>query len=284
MDVENPALQPSASETPQAAQPETGRGGLLRKRARSDKPRIHTLDELRGLALVAMIVYHTLYDLATMYGMPIGIGTDPWLIAFQRCICCTFILVSGVSARLSRNVGRRGCVVFGAAILLTLATVLFMPDFQILFGILHLLGLSMILFAFLGRPLAHGSPWVWFAVFLLLFILTFELPQGYVGIPGLIRFVLPQSLYRSEYLFFLGLPHPSFWSSDYFPLFPWFFLFLAGTSLGRFAEAGRFPAFTYKLRIRPLAFMGRHSLLIYLAHQPVIYGILLLLSKVFNLF
>ena len=262
MDVENPALQPSASETPQAAQPETGRGGLLRKRARSDKPRIHTLDELRGLALVAMIVYHTLYDLATMYGMPIGIGTDPWLIAFQRCICCTF----------------------GAAILLTLATVLFMPDFQILFGILHLLGLSMILFAFLRRPLAHGSPWVWFAVFLLLFILTFELPQGYVGIPGLIRFVLPQSLYRSEYLFFLGLPHPSFWSSDYFPLFPWFFLFLAGTSLGRFAEAGRFPAFTYKLRIRPLAFMGRHSLLIYLAHQPVIYGILLLLSKVFNLF
>ena len=244
--------------------------------------RIHMLDELRGLALLAMIVYHTLYDLGTMYGMNIGIGTDPWLIVFQRCICCTFILVSGVSARLSRNVARRGCVVFGAAVLLTLFTAVFMPDFQILFGVLHLLGLSMILFSFLRRLLRHGSPWVWFGIFLLLFLLTFELPQGYIGIPGVIRFVLPQSLYRSEYTFFLGLPHPSFWSADYFPLLPWFFLFLAGTALGRFAQDGRFPKFTYRLRVPPLAFLGRWSLLVYMLHQPVICGVLWLLANVFG--
>lgn len=278
--ISEPQTADAAVSVSETDQQKKGVRGFLNGKLHPGKSRIHTLDELRGLALIAMIVYHTLYDLATMYGMPIGIGTDPGLVAFQRCICCTFIVVSGISARLSRNTGRRGCIVFGAAIVLTLVTAIFLPDFQILFGILHCLGLSMILFAFLRKPLSHGSPWVWFGVFLLLFILTFELPQGYVGVPGFIRVVLPQRLYRSEYLFFLGLPHPSFWSSDYFPLFPWFFLFLAGTSLGRFAEQGRFPAFTYKLRVPALAFAGRWSLAIYMLHQPVIYGVLLFMSKV----
>ena len=71
----------------------------------------------------------------------------------------------------------------------------------------------------------------------------------------------------------LGVITPGFYSADYFPIFPWMFVFFAGASIGLWAVRGKFPAFMAKSRLRPLAFVGRHALLIYILHQPVLYGL-----------
>ena len=70
----------------------------------------------------------------------------------------------------------------------------------------------------------------------------------------------------------LGLPGAGFSSADYFPLIPWCFVFAAGTVVGRLARDGKFPAWTYPSRVPFFSFLGRHALLIYIVHQPVIYG------------
>ena len=77
----------------------------------------------------------------------------------------------------------------------------------------------------------------------------------------------------------LGLVPPEMAWGDFFPIFPWLFVFLAGAFLGRYVKEGRFPPFLYKTHIRALAFVGRHSLLIYLAHQPLLFGILTLIAS-----
>ena len=259
----------------------------FRKRSRADAPeaaaqrvRVPLLDSLRGLAIVAMIVYHTLYDLVVMYHVDIPLFSNWALRLFQVLIASTFILVSGASAQFSRNIAKRGIICFGVGMLLTAFTMVFLPEFSILFGILHLLGCSMILYAFLQRPLDKIPPVVGIVVFFLLFLFTYDLPDGAVGIPGVVRLVLPRWMYMNQYLFPIGLPHPSFWSSDYFSIFPWTFRFLVGTYVGRLAKDRRLPGFVYRAHkgFGFLRRLGHWSLPIYVAHQPVIYGALWLLS------
>jgi uncharacterized membrane protein len=107
----------------------------------------------------------------------------------------------------------------------------------------------------------------------LLYILTRGISSGYLGFGGGLALHLPNVLYTTNWLAPLGIYSSTFSSSDYFPLFPWLFVFLAGTFLGRFAAAEKFPQFTYKSHIPPLSFMGRHALIIYIVHQPIIFGI-----------
>ena len=120
----------------------------------------------------------------------------------------------------------------------------------------------------------------------LLFLFLYQLPQGVVGF-GPWRTALPAGLYRSRAGVPFGFPPPDFFSSDYFPLLPWFFLFAAGYFLWRlFAEKGPSPALARSLTfgIAPLSFLGRHSLIIYLLHQPLLYGCLWALSALTGLF
>ena len=110
-----------------------------------------------------------------------------------------------------------------------------------------------------------------------LFLVTRHLQSGYLQIPFLLRVTLPSGWYQS-WLAPLGLPGPGFSSADYFPLLPWCFVFAAGTVVGRLAKAGKFPAWTYPSRVPFFSFLGRHALLIYIVHQPVIYGAALLVQ------
>ena len=228
--------------------------------------------------LLLMILYHTLYDLAVMYQLPIPLYDNLGLVLLQVLIAGTFIFLSGMSSEFSRNNLRRGVICFACGAFLTFFTYFFMKEFLIQFGILHLLGVCMILYSFL-QPLVRKIPTVaGIVVFGLLFLFTYGVPSGYVGIPGVLHILLPREWYTSSpYLFPLGFPHPSFWSSDYFSLLPWFFLFLAGACLGRPAKEGKLPRFCYRRHLRPLAFLGRHTLILYLIHQPVIYGALYLI-------
>ena len=90
-------------------------------------------------------------------------------------------------------------------------------------------------------------------------------------------FKVPNSLV----LFILGFDVPIY-SADYYPLMPWIFLFFVGTFLGRFFKNGTAPKFFKADVLQPIGFIGRHTLIIYLLHQPIIYGAMYLFFEVFK--
>ena len=253
----------------------TGGGTVAQAPPRAVKQRARILDILRGFSLVSMIGYHTLFDVVVLFGVRMPWYTQWPGYLWQQSICWMFILVSGASMNYGSRTARRGLLVFGCAMLLTLGTVLLMPDVSILFGVLHFMGLAMLVSAGLAPLLKRAKPLAGAVVSFLLFVLLRGVAQGFIGILDWPLVFLPQALYSQSWLFWLGFPGPGFSSSDYFPLLPWIFLFWTGY----------FGFACVKSRVRlgvpgknPLEVLGRHSLLVYMLHQPVIYGICLALN------
>ncbi len=241
------------------------------------KPRrVHLMDELRGVLIIGVVLYHLLYDLAVLF--PVGI---PWMFSdwmnSVRNICAgALIVVSGISCHYTRSNWRRGLRAFGLGMLLTVVTALFIPSQLILFGILHFFGSMTMLYALL-QPLLEKVPTM--AGLLgstLLFFLTWPIFSGFIRVLG-VTVYLPEFLYNKPLLFPLGFACQGIASADYYPLIPWGFLFLAGSFFGRYVRAGRLPEFCYRSHLPLLARIGNHTMLIYLVHQPVIYGLLALI-------
>ena len=90
------------------------------------------------------------------------------------------------------------------------------------------------------------------AVCAVLFLITMPVSDGYLGLPGTLAWKIPAGWYEFGWLFPLGIHRADFFSADYFPLFPWIFLFFCGTYIGRWARNGKFPDFTYRLRFTSL--------------------------------
>ena len=242
--------------------------------------RIFLLDELRGLLICNVVAYHTLYDLVYLFGVKLMWFRTEGAYWWQQWMSGSLIFLAGISCLLTRSNLRRGVKTLLLGLALTLATALVMPGERILFGILHFMGCAMLLFAALRPLLDKIPPRVGLWVCLGLFVLTKNIYYGNVGIPYLWEVAVPEVFYSSRLLFPIGLPHPTFASSDYFPLIPWAFLFLAGSFLGRRIPAGRVPDFARKSRLPLLGWLGRHTLGIYLVHQPVIFALLSLLFHI----
>lgn len=246
--------------------------------------RIHLMDELRGFAVFCMVFYHGFYTLAFLMGQSWGEWLYRFFMPAEPWFAGLFIFIAGISSNLTHSNLVRGVKLLGVALLVTLATAIAVPEELIVFGILHFLSVCMIAFGLLqllrrrlGRteePPFRLWPVVVCAV---LFIVTRYLASGYLQIPFVLRVTLPSGWYQA-WLAPLGLPGPGFSSADYFPLLPWCFVFAAGTVVGRLAKAGKFPAWTYPSRVPFFSFLGRHALLIYVLHQPVIYGAALLVQ------
>ena len=248
----------------------------------STQPRLHFLDELRGLAVLCMVFFHGFYTMSETFGMAWGTRLLHFFQPAEIYFAGFFILLSGFSCRLSRSNLKRGGILFGLALGLTAVTFLLdqmgMAGVVIWFGILHLLSVGMLLFALLKPLLDRIPPAVGLLVCGLLFLFFLPLEQGAVGFPPLWEMAVPEGFYQSVFLAPLGFYPPTFFSADYFPLLPWLFLFLAGSFLGVTAEKKRYPAFFTRLHLPPLSWVGRHALPIYLAHQPVIFGVLWVVS------
>ena len=248
--------------------------------------RIHLMDELRDFAVFCMVFYHGFYTLAFLMGRSWGEWLYRFFMPAEPWFAGLFIFIAGISSNLTHSNLVRGVKLLGVALLVTLATAIAVPDELIVFGILHFLSVCMIAFGLLqllrrrlGRteePPFRLWPVVVCAV---LFIVTRYLASGYLQIPFVLRVFLPSGWYQA-WLAPLGLPGPGFSSADYFPLLPWCFVFAAGTVVGRLAKAGKFPAWTYPSRVPFFSFLGRHALLIYVLHQPVIYGAALLVQAI----
>ena len=255
--------------------------------AKSRKGRIHLLDEIRGAAILCMVVFHGLLTLSLFFDLPFAGQMVNFFGPAVLWFAGLFILLSGISSRLSRSNAKRGGKLLAIALVLTLVTWVLEEKFgfgrvTIWFGILHLLSLSMLLYALLHKGLDKLHPLIALLLFGGLFAATFHLSDGYLGFADL-TLALPDWLTRQRFLFPIGIVGPDFVSADYYPLFPWVFLFFLGASIGRWFKEGKLPAFFYNEHLRPLAACGRHTLMIYLAHQPVIYGLAWVVQRLLSL-
>lgn len=242
-----------------------------------NKNRIYFLDYIRGFLILMVILQHTLYDLDQIFGVSLPfLWTDfAWTVRDFGVVL--FVGISGFCANLSRSNLRRGVFAAGIAAVITLVTYTFIYSQRISFGIIHMLACCMILYGLLQPVLEHISPWVFVWGGAILFFFLWGVPDGYVGIGSLVKWPLPGGLYESPWLFALGFPNSAYVSADYYPLIPWIFAFLCGGGLGRIVLARRHPGWWYRNPLPALGWIGRNTLLLYILHQPIVYGILWIL-------
>lgn len=242
-----------------------------------NRPRYELLDTLRGLTMLSMIAYHGVWDLVYLFGADWGWYSGTGAYIWQQSICWTFILLSGFCWGMGRNPLRRGLTVFCGGLAVTVVTLIFMPDSRIIFGILTFMGSAMLLMIPLDKLLCKVPPWVGLAAAALLFAVTKKINSGQVGL-GSWQIQLPGRLYEGYFATYLGFADPGFYSSDYFSLLPWLFLFITGYFLWRLCSPHKEKMFRLLGKgIRPLNFIGRHALVIYMLHQPVVYAVLYLI-------
>lgn len=256
------------------------------QKGKADKKRIELLDELRGFAILAMIVHHFFLDVGEVFSANWGYTAFSKLCVVQPLFWAIFIIISGICSMLSRNTLKRGAAVLGSGLLITLITAVIMPKIgmngmEIYFGILSCLGSCMIITGILMPLIKKTNTILGMIISVVLFFVTYSISDGSLFY-GLID--LPAVLYKTNYLMPLGFYNNEFFSADYFALFPWLFMFLFGAFVGKFAKAGAFPQWSYKKRSKLLAFVGRNSLWFYLAHQVVIYALLYLFFAITLIF
>lgn len=241
-----------------------------------EQTRYAVIDGLRGFAILNMIAFHAVWDLVNLYGV-----NWQWLdarpgVVWQQLICWCFILVSGFCLPLSSRPIQRGVEVSLAGLAVTMVTLVMEPQMLIVFGVLTLLGACMIIGGLaapiLGRM--RERPLLATLASLLLVVFFWPLRDGWLGVGSWQLLSLPNDWYANLLTTFLGLPTEDFYSADYFPLLPWLFVFLAGYFLYFVFERRRWLAALVQSRCRFLEWAGRHSLLIYLLHQPLIYVLL----------
>ena len=236
--------------------------------------RLGRLDIARGFALIAMAIYHFGWDLEFFGYLVQGSASQGWWRIFARCIASSFLFLVGFSLVLAHSRAirwrpflKRLLQVVVAAAAITLLTWLFMPQGFIFFGILHQIALASLLgLLFLRMP-------VW---------LTIPLAALVIATPYYFR----AEFFNHPALWWVGLSTVNPVSNDYVPLFPWFGAVLLGMAAARLMQA------TGLLRLlqggikpqwleRGLIFIGRHSLIFYLVHQPILIGLMFAFASVF---
>ena len=248
------------------------------------RKRIYLLDEIRGFAVICMVFHHTLLSIGEIFSSQTFLGLFNTLCIFQPLFWFFFFGASGISSRLSRNNLSRGLKLLGIALVVTVVTwAYFNGTYTIVFGVLHFLSLAMIIFHFIKPLFERLNPIVGIVICFLLFAFTYHLSSGYVGIFDMVKIYLPRELYGTHFLFWLGFPSADFVSADYFPLLPHIFLFFIGGFLGTYVVRGRVPKFAYKKHSGFLCFFGKHALIVYIAHQPIIYAVCYLVKWILNI-
>jgi uncharacterized membrane protein len=229
--------------------------------------RLWELDTARGIAVVMMIIFHFLYDLNFFFG--IGFINNNFWFFFGRATALIFIFLVGVSLTLSysrvqnktqkflaKKYTKRGLRIFGYGLLVTIVTWAIFPQAFIIFGVLHFVGISVIL----TWPLIRNR---WnFLIGIVIIIIGLYLSTLVFDFPYLL-WLVPQNFY----------------TFDYFPLMPWIGVIL----IGMFAGNKIYPGGKQRIKnvSNPLtsifSCLGRHSLFIYFVHQPILLGVLWLI-------
>lgn len=241
--------------------------------AETREPRLLILDVARGVALVAMAIYHFGWDLFFFgYVSSEAVNQGPWKI-FARCIASSFLILVGIGLVLAhldgirwRGFAWRWLKIAAAALIISIATFFFVREGFIFFGILH-----QIAFASLAGLLLLRFP----AIILLVLGVIWVLAAPY----------LKTDIFNSLHLAWTGLQTEGVVSNDYVPVFPWFGAVIVGMGLSKLALQYNFferiDVLPVNRMTNVLSFLGRHSLLTYLLHQPVLIGMVYLFSLIY---
>lgn len=233
--------------------------------SRARSTRVPAIDALRGFALCLMLVYHFCYDLAQPWVRIISadFNNDPFWLAFRAVILSSFLGLVGVSLALARQghpgmgpFWRRIALIVFCAALVTIASYVWSPQTFITFGVLHCIAVASIL----ARPLVRRP--------------AAALVLGIAAIAAGVTIKLP--VFDTPWLNWVGMMTHKPATEDYVPLFPWLGVVLVGVAAGAWVVARERAPIAALNRIAPawLAWLGRHSLIVYMAHQPVLVGIL----------
>ncbi len=231
------------------------------------------LDTLRGFAVVIMIIFHIEYDLVFMFGASWLASSFYWQSNYSWMATSLFVLLAGVTVRFSREPAKHGAKILVIAAGFTLVTAFIFPGSAIYFGVLHLIASGMLVYSLIGTFTDRIPWWVGALLCAVIFALTFNTPNGYFGF-GEFSLDVPEMLRKGSFMYPFGFIKGNYRSVDYLPLLPWLFMFLCGTFIGRPVTQNKMPEFFYKDICPPLTWLGRHSLIIYILHQPVVYALL----------
>ncbi|MCT8998071.1 heparan-alpha-glucosaminide N-acetyltransferase [Chelativorans intermedius] len=236
------------------------------------RARLIIIDVVRGLAIAGVVVYHLAWDLEFTGLVATGIVGHPAWIVFARTLAGTFMFLVGVNLVLAHRGGMRwdafarrlGPIIL-AALAISIVTKFVFPDTFIYFGILHaIVAASVIGVFFLRLPMIFS---------LIGAALIFTIP-----------FAFNHALFNSRWVAWIGFAEQVPPSNDFVPLFPWVGLTLLGIFLARFALAQSADAWLKRHEppgnvARSLAWFGRHSLAIYLIHQPILLAVIIPLAS-----
>lgn len=240
--------------------------------------RISEIDFLRGIAIIMMIIFHFMWDLIyfSLSNADLYSSMGFWGI-FQKLTGGLFIFIVGLSLTLSywRTAGDegvypwkfllRGAKIFGLGLIITLFSYIFMPDSFVFFGILHFIGIAIIIatpfirFSFLNLLLSISS-----------LLLSFFINKITLGFPWLV---------------WLGFNYPVS-TLDLYQVFPWIFLVFLGMFIGNIIYPKGKRIIKFKINrvlaemTRPVQFLGRHALLIYFIHIPIMFMVAFIVSLV----
>jgi len=250
--VNSPSRRPRAATAPVGNMAETSR--------------VAGVDALRGIAIVAMVAYNAAFDLAYFHVTSWNFYSDPFWLHSRTAILSSLLLLAGVSLVLAMRTpsGRMGfwphvLRIAGCALVVSAATYVVFPRSFIWFGVLHAIALSLVLI----RPLAPRPA------------IALALGAGVIAAGVLCS----APAFDQRWLGWIGFATTKPITEDYVPLFPWTGVMLVGIAAGHalarngfrvVAPLGRLPT--------PLSWLGRHSLAIYMIHQPLLFGLVWLVA------
>ena len=228
------------------------------------------IDAMRGFAITNMVIFHFLYDVYMIYGKDTSWYALPYIHVWQQAICWTFILIAGLVWHLGgTNNFRRGIFFNICGLAISLITWVIIPAEAIRFGILNFMGCAVLLTIPLHNIIHKIPSIVGIIVNFTAFILFKNIQRGYLGIGEVKLWTLPTTLYNIKILTPFGFPYPGFRSSDYFPIFPWIFLFFTGYFFYFIFEKHDLWKHIAYAKIPILSKFGGKTIWIYLAHQPI---------------
>lgn len=231
--------------------------------------RVRIFDIARGFAVISMVLFHGCYDLAYLSHVSLpwfsGLFQDIW----RASISWTFLFIAGCMCHYSHNNLIRGAKLLALSLGIFIATSLVAVDTPISFGIIFCMGACGVITGLLERFKLLPSGVLPALICLCLFLVTLNVSHGTIGF-GSISIRIPHALYETPWFSWLGFPGPHFMSGDYYPVLPYFFMYLTGAVLLSRAIKKGLPTWIYSLHCAPLEFIGRHALLIYVVHQPLL--------------